>query len=83
VRKISGIVHLEGAMATPGTDPLAVTLPAGFRPAHYVDVSVDTDSANRAHIVIAPSGQVNVFPEEGVWSNVSSFTSLDGVSFAP
>jgi hypothetical protein len=24
-----------------------------------------------------------VFPEEGVWSNVSSFTSLDGVSFAP
>jgi len=83
VRKISGIVHLEGAMATPGTDPRAFTLPAGFRPAHYVDVSVDTDSANRAHIVIAPSGQAIVFPEGNLWNNASSFTSLDGVSFAP
>jgi hypothetical protein len=70
-------------MATSGTDPRAFTLPAGFRPTHYVDVSVDADLANRGDILIAPNGQVTVFPEDGVWSNVSSFTSLDGVSFAP
>jgi hypothetical protein len=83
VTNISGIVHLKGAMATSGTDPQAFTLPAGFRPAHYVAVSVDADPANRGDIFIAPNGQVTVFPEEGVWSNVSSVTSLDGVSFAP
>lgn len=83
VRKISGIVHLEGAMQTPGTNPDAFTLPAGFRPAHAVYVSVDTDSANRGHILIAPNGQVSVFAEGNLWNNASSFTSLDGVSFAP
>jgi hypothetical protein len=83
VRKISGIVRLEGAMSTSGTNPLAFTLPAGFRPAHNVYVSVDTDLANRGHILIDSNGQVTVFPEGGVWTNASSFTSLDGVSFAP
>ena len=83
VRKISGIIHLEGAMSTSGTNPLAFTLPAGFRPAHNVWVSVDTDLANRAQILIAPNGQVTVFPEGNVWSNASLFTSIDGVSFAP
>jgi hypothetical protein len=47
VRKISGIVHLEGAMQTSGTNPLAFTLPVGFRPTHYVYVPVDMDLANR------------------------------------
>ena len=83
VRKISGIVHLEGAMQTPGTNPDAFTLPAGFRPAHDVYVSVDMVNANRGHILIAPSGQVTVFPEGNIWTDASSFTSLDGVSFAP
>ena len=82
VRKISGIVHLEGAIAG-GTSPQAFTLPAGFRPAHNVYVSVDANGANRGHVLITPSGQVNVFGEEDSQSAVTSFTSLDGVSFAP
>ena len=81
VRKISGIVHLEGAIAG-GTSPLAFTLPAGFRPAHNVYVSVDMNGANRGHVLIDSNGQVTVFAE-GSPSVASSFTSLDGVSFEP
>ena len=84
VRKISGIVHLEGAMYNTATLPnqLAFTLPVGFRPSHWVYTSVDMNNANRGHILIAPNGQVTVFAE-GNQSNAYSFTSLDGVSFAP
>jgi hypothetical protein len=83
VRKISGIVHLEGAMQTSGTNPQAFTLPTGFRPSHEVIVPVDMDLANKGHLVIQPNGVVSVFAEGNVWSNASFFTSLDGVSFAP
>jgi hypothetical protein len=81
VRKISGIVHLEGAIAN-GINPIAFTLPVGFRPSHYVYVSVDMYDASRGHVLIAPDGTVNVFGE-GTQSTATSFTSLDGVSFAP
>jgi hypothetical protein len=81
VRKISGIVHFEGAMAG-GTNPQVFTLPAGFRPSHYVIVPVDLNAANKGHLVIAPTGVVSVFAE-GSLSDAASFTSLDGVSFAP
>jgi hypothetical protein len=80
VRKISGIVHLEGAIAG-GTQPLAFTLPAGFRPAHNVYVSVDMNGASKGHVLVDSNGQVTVFAE-GSQSEASSFTSLDGVSFA-
>jgi len=82
VRKISGIVHLEGAMHL-GTNPQAFTLPAGFRPAHSVYVTVDANASNRGHLLIQPNGQVNVFGEQDDQSQVTAFTSLDGVSFAP
>lgn len=84
VRKISGIVHLEGAMhnGTNPPNPEVFILPAGDRPTHNVWVSVDMDNANRGHILIAPNGQVTVFPEDNIWSNAAVFTSLDGVSFA-
>ena len=83
VRKISGIVHLEGAMHASGTNPQAFTLPTGFRPSHEVIVPVDMDLANKGHLVIFPNGVVSVFAEGNISSNASSFTSLDGVSFAP
>jgi len=82
VRKISGIVHLEGAMHL-GTNPQAFTLPAGFRPAHSVYVTVDANASNRGHLLIQPNGQVNVFGEQDDQSQVTAFTSLDRVSFAP
>jgi hypothetical protein len=81
VRKISGIVYFEGAIRG-GTNPLAFTLPAGFRPSHNVYVPVDLNGANKGHLLITPSGQVNVLAE-GSQSDATSFTSLDGVSFAP
>jgi hypothetical protein len=82
VRKVSGIVHLEGAMRTSGTNPQAFTLPAGFRPTHNVIVPVDLNNSNKGHLIIGPSGVVTVFAE-GSQSDATSFTSLDGVSFAP
>ncbi len=81
VRKISGIVHFEGAIRG-GTNSQAFTLPAGFWPSHYVVVPVDLNNANKGDLLIGPNGVVSVFAE-GSPSDATSFTSLDGVSFAP
>ena len=84
VRKISGIVHFVGGIynnADP-PNPEVFTLPAGFRPSHYVYTSVDMADASKGQMVIAPGGTVTVFPETD-WSRASMLTSLDGVSFAP
>jgi hypothetical protein len=43
---------------------------------------VDLNGATKGHVLIAPNGQVNVFAQ-GSQSDATSFTSLDGVSFAP
>src|SRR5215471_11651713 len=40
VTNINGIVHLKGAIATAGTNPVPFTLPAGDRPATNVFVPV-------------------------------------------
>jgi len=84
VRKISGIIHLEGTIynnANP-PNPQVFTLPAGFRPAHDVYVTVDLlPGLTKGHLLITPSGQVAVYAEAGQ-SNPGSL-SLDGVSFAP
>ena len=81
-RNISGIVHLEGATLTSGTNPLAFTLPAGDRPAHDIFVKVDLCHADNGQLSIAPSGSVTVQAEGGNWANAQCFTSLDGASFA-
>jgi hypothetical protein len=80
-RKISGIVYLEGAIKTTGTNPVAFTLPVGDRPAAYFSVKVDLCDATNGYVFIAPSGKVSVVPEGGNWGDASCFTSLDGVSF--
>jgi hypothetical protein len=43
---------------------------------------VDLNGANKGHLVIGSDGVVSVFAE-GSQSDATSFTSLDGVSFAP
>ena len=83
VRTISGIVHLKGAIATTGTNPVPFTLPAGFRPATVVFVPVDLCNATNGRLQIEPTGVVTVQAEGGAFSNAACFTSLDGVSFAP
>jgi hypothetical protein len=82
VRMISGIVQLKGAMAA-GTNIIAFTLPAGFRPAHNVFVKVDLCNATNGHLIIQPDGTVEADGKTGAFSNAQCFTSLDGVSFAP
>jgi hypothetical protein len=83
VRTISGIVILKGAMSTAGTNPVAFTLPSGFRPATTVYVAVDLCNATNGRLQIGPNGTVTVEAEGGTFSNAQCFTSLDGVSFAP
>jgi hypothetical protein len=82
VRKISGIVHLEGAIQTWGANPMAFTLPAGFRPAHDVYVKVDLGDAIGGRLWITPSGSVTVQAEGSNWAAAQGLTSLDGASFA-
>jgi hypothetical protein len=82
VRTISGIVHLKGAIATTGTNPVPFTLPAGFRPATEVYVAVDLCNATNGRLQIDTSGVVTVEAEGAAFSNAACFTSLDGASFA-
>jgi hypothetical protein len=83
VRKISGIVHLKGAIWTNGTSPYPFVLPAGFRPANQIWVSVDLCGGNNGRLNIQPDGLVTVQQQGGdPFSNATCFTSLDGASFA-
>jgi hypothetical protein len=83
VHTISGIIHLKGAIATSGTNPVPFTLPAAFRPVSVVFVPVDLCTATNGRLQIEPTGVVTVEAEGGTFSNAACFTSLDGVSFAP
>jgi hypothetical protein len=78
----AGVVTFRGAIATGGTNPVAFTLPAGFRPATDVYVAVDMCNATNGRLFIQHNGVVTVEPE-GNFSNAACFTSLDGVSFMP
>jgi hypothetical protein len=82
VRTISGIVHVKGAIATTGTNPVPFTLPATFRPAAAVLIPVGLCSATNGR-QIEPTGVVTVQAEGGAFSNAACFTSLDAASFAP
>jgi hypothetical protein len=81
VRKISGIVHFKGAIATSGTNAVPFRLPKAFRPAHNTYVQVDLCNANKGRLWIRPSGVVTVQAENN-FSDAQCFTSLDGASFA-
>jgi hypothetical protein len=83
VRNISGIVHLKGAIWTNGTNADPFVLPAGFRPASQVFISVDLCGGNNGRLNIEPNGVVTVEQQSGdPFSNAACFTSLDGASFA-
>jgi len=82
-RTVSGIVHLKGAIATTGTNPVPFTLPSTLRPAAVAFVPVDLCNATNGRLQIEPTGIVTVQAEGGAFSNAACFTSLDGVSFGP
>jgi hypothetical protein len=79
---ISGVVQLNGAIATNGTNPVAFTLPRGLRPATNVYVPVDLCNAANGSLVIQPNGTVTV-TAENFFSDAQCFTSLDGASYTP
>jgi hypothetical protein len=81
VEDIGGILHLQGAIATAGTNPIAFTLPAQYRPTTNVYVPVDLCNATNGRLYIQPSGVVTVQAETS-FSNAQCFTSLEGVAFA-
>jgi hypothetical protein len=78
---LSGIVHLHGAIATTGTNPVAFTLPAALRPATNVYVPVDLCNAAKGRLDIQPTGTVTVQAEKS-FASAQCFTSLDGASYA-
>ena len=80
VRKINGIVHFKGAIATTGTNSQPFTLAASFRPATDVYVSVDLCNATKGRLHITHAGTVDV-QVETTFSNAQCFTSLDGAWF--
>jgi hypothetical protein len=80
VHAVNGVVQLEGALDTDGTDPNPFVLPAGFRPSKTVFVPVDLCDAANGRLVISPNGNVVVEVEHD-FSSAQCFTSLEGVSF--
>jgi len=81
---VSGVVQLEGAMSTSGTNPVAFTLPQSLAPAADTYVKVDLCNATNGRLFIHTDGTVTVQQKIGdPFSNAQCFTSLDGVSFVP
>jgi hypothetical protein len=71
-----GVVHLRGGISGGSSDTAAFVLPSGLRPSHYLFLTVDGDGVEGI-VQILPNGEVRP-----IGSDVTSFTSLDGVSFA-
>ncbi len=81
---VSGVVQLEGAIATSGTNPVAFTLPPALAPASDTYVKVDLCNATNGRLLIHTDGTVTVQQKIGdPFANAQCFTSLDGVSFIP
>jgi len=80
-RKIGGVVHLQGAIATSGVNPTALTLPSALRPSTDVYVPVDMCGAANGRLLVYHDGRIDVDPE-GTFGDAQCFTSLEGVSFA-
>src|ERR1700722_3966584 len=80
VKNVSGIVHLEGAIAS-GSTGEAFVLPAGLRPATDVYVKVDLCDATNGRLWIQHNGVVTVQAEGGTFSNAQCFTSLESAWF--
>jgi hypothetical protein len=80
VRQHQAIVHLQGAIATTGTNAQPFVLPLGLRPTNTVYVPIDLCNATKGRLQIQPSGTVTVQAEKA-FSNAQCFTSLDGAWF--
>jgi hypothetical protein len=81
VTSLAGIISLEGAIATGGTNQVPFVLPVGFRPPTSVFVPVDLCDGKKGRLHIQTNGAVTVY-SEAAFSDAQCFTSLEGASFA-
>jgi hypothetical protein len=78
---IQGTVHLRGAIATGGTNPVPLTLPKGMRPSAGAYIPITLCNAAKGRLYIDTQGVVTVEAENADFAKAQCFTSLDGVSF--
>ncbi|HEY8926489.1 MAG TPA: hypothetical protein VIU64_19035 [Polyangia bacterium] len=81
VINIGDVIHLQGAIATSGTNPVPFTLPLGFAPSTNAYLPVDLCGGTKGRIFITLGGQATIVAENGTFSNAQCFTSLEGVSY--
>jgi hypothetical protein len=75
------IVHLRGSARLGSSGTAAFRLPRGVRPSHVLSVVIYSDTGP-AEMNILPNGLAKPFNPGSTGSNVSDFTSFDGVTFA-
>jgi hypothetical protein len=81
VINIGDVIHLQGAIATSGTNGMAFTLPLGFAPSTNAYLPVDLCGGTKGRIFITLGGQASIVAENGAFGNAQCFTSLEGVSY--
>jgi hypothetical protein len=73
----SGVVHLRGTIHGASVGTTAFMLPSGARPSHLLYVGAYTAGSTFGSLEIEPNGDVVPWGSES-----TTFTSLDGISFA-
>jgi hypothetical protein len=79
VGKASGVVSMQGSIATEGAGATAFILPPAYRPVTNVYLPVTLCEAHHGQLKIAPNGAVTVSASDMIAANC--MTSLDGVTF--
>ena len=79
-KNVNGIVYLQGAISTSGSNNEAFVLPSSLTPATNVYVPLDLCGGAKGRIVFSPDGYASIQAENS-FSSAQCFTSLEGVSF--
>jgi hypothetical protein len=80
VSLVDGVVHLQGAIETGGTNTVPFFLPKADRPNKMVYVPVDMCDGDTGRLEISPNGEVVVRPFDA-FSQAGCFTSLEGATY--
>ena len=81
--KSGGIVRLRGSLSSGSPYPaVAFRLPIAARPRHTLWLPVYALSGSSGGLEIDPDGRVKVFDDSGSNTDVTGYTSLDGISFS-
>ena len=78
---VGGMIRLQGAVSTAGTNSQIFQLPAAMRPATAVFMPVDLCNAAKGQLVVTTDGRVYVSAFGSSLSPATCFTSLEGAWF--